>query len=317
MALPVAGVIDAVKDAWDVFMFFYKPTYAGEPFEAVPFIYTSGTYSYTSQQGVTYTDQPAYLEYCDGWFSVSGMGHGNFVVTASSGDFRIGYYTPGVQAYTTFTANGDSYFSVGRSVADYPSYSVADVTKVYVNRRSTSPFSWSGAISDPFIAFMVDGFGVTNISGNTGVANAAPNIVPLQPGSVYVYDEALDIYIDFWREKYPDWDLTADDFPTQEDYLPTDPTEPTEPVDLFSFLTKDQLEDVLTSESYHLQPFPTSQVFDFSSIEVPTETIPIQYLELFPKVFSISWDYFSSLGLATPLLIFGFLFLLIRILRGR
>lgn len=318
LAVPIKAIVDGVEIAWKVFMLAQTPPlHAGETFTVKPYLYTAGTYNY-GKSGISYLDQPAHLSYADDTFSATGTGVGGWGVEIFSGDVSIGYYTPGIQSYTTFTVSGypDNYFLVSGS-ADYYTHTAAQYRSIYVNRRSVE-HSFSGLRQDLdyFIAFQMDGFGSTNIQNNSGASNIG-NVIPIYPGSQITYSEALEIYIDYWRDKYPDWtELDTDDFPTEQDFIGEQPTEPTEPVST-SFLTKPELEDVLSSESYSLQPFPTNQIFDFSSIQIPTETISVEYLEFFPSIFSISWDYFSSLGLATPLLIFGFLFLLIRILRGR
>lgn len=317
LALPLPVIIDAVETAWDIFMLAQTPPlHAGETFSVKPYLYTAGVYQW-SANGISYPNQSARFSYADGLISCAGTGEGGYGVELLSGDVSIGYYAPGSQRYTTFRVSGypDNYFLVsGGTDYDPPTMQASGI---YLNRNTAylNPSSFNSSVNY-FIAFQMDGYGSTNIQNSSGASNVG-HVVPIVPGSQVTYNEALEIYIDYWHDQYPDWtELDADDFPSEQEFIGEQPTEPTEPLST-SFLTKPELEDVLSSESYNLQPFPTNQIFDFSSIQIPTETISVEYLEFFPTIFSISWDYFSSLGLATPLLIFGFLFLLIRILRGR
>lgn len=325
MAIPVTAIVDAVTTAWDVFILAQTPPlHVGDTFTVAPYLYTAGTYDYASSAGITYADQPAYVSYADGNFSLTASGVGNFGITILSGNVTIGYYTPGSQAYTTFIVSDypNNFFLVSGS-SDYYTNPTVQKRMIGINRRAVSQSHNGFATnSDFFPAFELDGFGSTNIVGNNGASNIG-NIVPLAPGSQVTYDQALNIYIDYWHTKYPDWtELDASDFPTEQDFIGIDPTEPTQTgtccdIDYNEILSEQELATILETETYYLAEIPTDFVYDFAGLDIPNETLSPEYLSFFPAAINLSWDFFSRIGLTSVLVSVGIFLCLIRILRGR
>lgn len=323
MALPLPAIIDAVETAWDVFTLAQTPPLkAGETFSVKPYLYTSGTYTY-STNGVSYLGQPARLSYADGNMSLTASGEGSFGGEVISGDVTIGYYTPGAQAYTTFSVSSypDNYFLV--SGASYDN-SPRQYRSIYVNSRSDAYFSTNLSTNDYLVAFRVDGFGSTNIQNSSGASNATgSHIVPIAPGTQITYNDALNLYINYWKQLYPDWEeLDPSDFPTEQEFMGEEPTEPTEGngnccnIDYNEIMSPSELESVLNGTDYDLAEIPTIDA-TFDLPELPSDTIPSSVLAIAGTAMRSSWDFYAATGLAGTMVAVAVIVVLIRMLRGR
>lgn len=298
--------LKAVQSAWDLFTLNYTPTHAGEEFTAQPFIYTEGTYDFGAPSSIIYYDQPAYLSYADGEFLIAGTGEGAFQITANSGDFGVSYFTPGVQNYTTFTMRNTptNFFLLERN-EPYTVDNVKSLWSVYINTRSVSHGYNSTVNQDGFVAFKYTGGGIGNMTGYW--TRLQTYTVPLTPGTKYTYDDALQIYIDYFNDVDTNLNLTLNDFPDEDSYLPTEPTEPpTEPgatlppgigfdFDYGEVISPTELDSILDQETYEVD---TIQDFTMPvlSLEESMELQPVDHapLKVAGGLISESTEFFKA-----------------------
>lgn len=322
MAISLPALLEGIQIGWDIITSSYEPISAGETFTARPFFHTEGIYKYVNQDNILYNNQPAVLDFEDGDFKIAGSGEGAFFLSSASGDFSVSSF-------------GSSpikirfrYSSVGHFDGWFPpvyyknnSYEFSEI-HIYLNfyppeMRYSQDYSNSTSI-----VAMNTGTDYVSI-GN--VTNSPFNLiindtVPITPGQTYTYYEALDTYIDYFNDKYTDLDLnlTREDFPSEEDYLPQVPTTTTGSgccnIDYGEIMSPSEFNDVLNSAEYDLEEIPTTFALDLP--ELPKETLPEGMLSLAGNIANASYNYYSSLGLSGVLIAVGVIVCVIRLLRG-
>lgn len=320
MAIGLPSLLEGIELGWELVTSAFEPLNAGETFTARPFFHGEGTYRYVNKNDVTFFDQPAVFDYYDGEFSIAGSGEGAFFITSSSGVFSVAS-VGSHPVKTRFRYGSTGYFDGWFPPAYYKNNSY-ELSDIYIYINSDSPIHmYSQSLNIAFTAMNTgtDFVSIGNISGD-GWNQLINDKVPLIVGNTYTYYEALDTYIDYFNDKYTDLDLnlTREDFPSEEDYLPQVPTTTTSSgccnIDYGEIMSPSEFDDVLNSAEYDLEEIPTTFALDLP--ELPEETLPSGMLSLAGNMVNASYNYYDSLGLSGILIAVGVIVCVIRLLRG-
>lgn len=321
MAIGLPSLLKGIEIAWEIITSTYEPLNAGETFTAMPYAYVEGTYNFRDADNFQYNNQNAYLKYDSGNFLIMGEsdGGGNFSINAYSGTIEVSYAYPYSIWWCNLSIKGGKTFEINRGSGYETRFGTADVLRIYGNSQVNSYYDTS--VSSPYVCFYFNS-GQNYSSGN--VTNGNWNLlindqIPIIAGNSYTYYDALDIYINYYNNKYTDLSLTREDFPPESDYLPQEPT--TEPIsggfdiDYDEIMSPSEFDAVLNSAEYDLEEIPTTFALDLP--ELPDETLPTGMLSFAGNIVNASYSYYNALGLSGVLISVGVIVCVIRLLRGR
>lgn len=254
------------------------------------------------------------------WF-VSGEGAsiGDVDVTlTSSGEYYIQVHTDGFRLSSIINGGGGT--NSGTEISTFARLMTsATYTPTYYGGQTSG-----GTYSTDWVQCICTVSGITATSSPT-VAQQFPDVVyvPVPSGNEITYNEYRQAVID-WANNTYNFNFDIDISPTWEDIYPTEePTEePAQPfsIDYDEILSEDELESILTQESYEvseIESITETVVIDIEELVVEGDTEYKEIMGFVPDAMAVSMDLLNSLGVSAPLTSAAIISCIWRIIKGR